>query len=135
MALNAASQKRLALAHPLLRKLIAAVVADGVPLIVLDSQRGRKAQEQAFSKGNSRAHFGQSAHNWSPAIALDVVPSPLDWNDIAAFKRLGATITAKAKVLGIPISWGGTWKSLKDFPHYELAPWRDFAAKAKPFEG
>lgn len=133
--LNAASERRLALAHPLLRKLIKAVVADGVNLLVLDSQRGRKAQEEAFHKGNSRAHFGQSAHNWSPAIALDVVPSPLNWNDIDAFKKLGATITAKAKVLGIPISWGGTWRTLRDYPHYELTPWREYAAKSKPFAG
>ncbi len=135
--LSASSQARLDLAHPLLRKLFAACAADPEcpPFAVLDSQRGRQAQEKAFALGHSRAHFGQSAHNWSPAVALDVVPYPIDWNNLTRFKALSAFVLAKAAKLGVPITWGGSWKSLKDMPHYELTPWRDWAAKSKPFEG
>jgi peptidoglycan L-alanyl-D-glutamate endopeptidase CwlK len=132
--LSAASRTRLAGAHPLLQKLFAAVAID-TPILVLDSQRGRKAQEQAFALGHSRAHFGQSAHNWAPAIALDVVPFPLDWEDTARFKALAKIVKAKAAELDIPLQWGGDWKTLVDMPHYELTPWRDFAKTSKPFEG
>ena len=132
--LSAASQRRLAGAHPLLRDLFAAVAARAA-IVVLDSQRGRAAQERAFALGHSRAHFGQSAHNWSPAVALDVVPSPIDWTDLARFRRLAAIVKAEAVARSIPIAWGGDWIGLRDMPHYELDPWRAFAAEAKPFGG
>lgn len=133
--LTAPAQARLDLAHPQLKKLFAACLADPAcpPFTVLDSQRGRQAQEKAFSLGNSKAHFGQSAHNWTPALALDVVPYPIDWDNLVRFKALGKFVTAKAATLGIPISWGGAWKSFKDYPHYEMSPWREFAKKAKLF--
>lgn len=133
--LSAASQKRLDAAHPMLVKLFAACLADPAcpAFTVLDSQRGREAQEKAFNAGNSKAHFGQSPHNWSPSIALDVAPLPIDWEDIKAFKTLGAFVEAKAVALKIPVSWGGRWKSFKDYPHFELTPWRDFAKKSKLF--
>lgn len=133
-SLSAASQRRLDGAHPLLRQLFT-VVAAKTPIVVLGSQRGRAAQERAFTLGHSRAHFGQSAHNWSPAIALDVVPDPVDWSDLPRFRALAALVKAEAHAQGIPLVWGGDWTSITDMPHYELDPWRSFAAKAKPFAG
>jgi peptidoglycan L-alanyl-D-glutamate endopeptidase CwlK len=126
---SAKSKASLAKARPELQKLFAAVILE-IDCTVLDSERGKAAQEKAFKAGNSKAHFGQSPHNFTPSIAVDVVPYPLDWDDIAAFKKLGAVVKRKAKELGIPISWGGDWRSLKDFPHYELSPWRDWAKKS-----
>lgn len=63
----------------------------------------------------------KSNHNYLPSRAVDVVPYPLDWNDITAFKKLGEVVKRKAKELGIKISWGGDWQTLKDYPHYEEA--------------
>lgn len=131
---GARSKKNLAGAHPLLQQLFNDVIQH-IDCSVLDSQRGRVDQEKAFKLGHSKAHFGQSAHNWAPAVALDVVPSPLDWDDTAAFKALGKVVTARAKALNIPISWGGSWKTFKDYPHYELDPWRTWAKQSKLFEG
>ena len=132
--LTAPAQKRLNAAHPLLIKLFTACLADPMcpRFTVLDSQRDRQAQERAFSLGHSKAHFGQSAHNWTPALALDVVPYPIDWDDLPRFKVLGAFVEAKARQMGIPLVWGGRWR-FKDYPHYQLEPWREFAAKAKLF--
>jgi peptidoglycan L-alanyl-D-glutamate endopeptidase CwlK len=132
--LSAASARRLDGAHPLLMKLFRAVAAEA-SIAVLDGQRGRAAQERAFALGHSRAHFGQSAHNFSPAVALDVVPWPLDWSDIARFRSLAELVKAKAVALGVPIAWGGDWAKLRDMPHYELNPWRTFAAEGRPFDG
>ncbi len=135
MALNARSTAALANAHPLLKSLFAHVQKDypNLKFQILESRRGEKDQEKAFAAGNSKAHFGQSPHNYTPAVALDITPLPLDWNDIKAFKALSVPILATAKKLSIPISWGGSWKSFKDYPHYELTPWRDYAAKSKLF--
>jgi peptidoglycan L-alanyl-D-glutamate endopeptidase CwlK len=137
--LSTASQRRLDGAHPLLKRLFTACAADPKcpPFTVLDSQRGRAAQERAFALGNSKAHFGQSAHNWSPAVAVDVVPYPIDWKNLNRFKALGAFVTAKAQSLGIQVTWGATFKKLKDYPHYELSNWHDLVAlkKVRPFQG
>lgn len=135
-SLDAASAKRLAAAHPLLQQLFNAVAAK-TPIIILESQRGREGQEAAFKAGNSKAHFGDSAHNWSPSVALDVSPKPLDWDDRASFIALSKIVLATAKQLGIPIRWGGDWnmngiltdEKLSDLPHYELHRWRDFAER------
>ncbi|MCX5478438.1 peptidoglycan-binding protein [Kaistia geumhonensis] len=134
--LDAASAARLRAAHPLLQKLFEAVAAR-TPIIILESQRGRAAQEEAFRKGNSKAHFGDSAHNWSPSVALDVAPRPLDWGDRKAFIALSVIVFEEARRLKIPIRWGGDWngngvltdEKLSDLPHYELKPWRDFAKR------
>ena len=131
---GASSKRHLAGAHPLLQQLFNEVIKD-IDCTVLDSQRGRADQEKVFRLGNSKAHFGKSAHNWSPSVALDVVPYPLDWEDTAAFRRLGKVVKAKAKALGIPLGWGGDWKTFKDYPHYELSPWRKWAKKSKLFTG
>lgn len=129
MALDAKSMANLKEAHPLLQKLFTALAADPkTPKFqILDARRGRAEQERAFALGHSRAHFGQSAHNYVPAVALDVVPIPLDWRNIASFVRVSIAVKAKAKELGIPIEYGGDWKSIKDYPHYELKPWRAYA--------
>lgn len=132
--LSSASRQRLDAAHPLLRELFLAV-AETTDIEVLESQRGRSAQERAYALGHSRAHFGQSAHNWSPAIALDVVPAPLNWIDLPRFRALAAIVKAEAKARRIPLVWGGDWARLKDMPHYELDPWRKFALEALPFDG
>ena len=63
----------------------------------------------------------KSKHNYSPSLAVDVCPFPLDWNDIDAFKALAEVVKRKAKELNINIKWGGDWVSFKDYPHYELA--------------
>ena len=149
---SAASQARLALAHPELQRLMN-LARDQIAFEVDDSQRGRAAQEKAFNEHKSNAHFGQSAHNWSPSIAVDIHPVPLDWNNTKSFIALHDVIgdfdpaTGRGRGLAlqlkIPIRWGGDWdfdgnmanQKLHDLPHYELHPWRDFAAHCKPFGG
>ncbi len=139
---SAASQQRLALAHPELQRLMN-LARDQIAFEVDDSQRGRAAQEKAFAEHKSKAHFGQSAHNWSPAIAVDIHPVPLDWNNTASFIALSKVILPLAKQLSIPIRWGGDWdgdgnmanQTLHDLPHYELTPWQEYAKHCQPFGG
>lgn len=145
-----ASKNSLAKAHPLLQQLCNEAIKR-VDFKVLDSQRGRDAQELAFRKGNTKAHFGQSAHNYSPAIAVDLFPAPYDWNNEAAFDNMNRIIgwydpasgkgLGLAKELGIPIRAGWDWNM--DFsksdgwdkPHIELHPWREWAKKVKLYKG
>ena len=140
--LDKASAARLAKAHPLLRKLFNEV-SKRADIVILDSQRGRAAQELAYRTRRSKARFGQSAHNWAPAIALDVCPLPINWKNTRPFVTLAKEIVLPlAKEMNIPIRWGGDWnvngktedEKFVDMPHYELTPWRSFAKDAKLFE-
>ncbi len=136
------SKERLALAHPLLQKLMNEAIKQ-FDFTILQSMRGRAEQERAFSLGHTQVHFGTSAHNWTPAIALDIAPWPIDWSNLKPFHTLSQIILPMAKEMKIPIRWGGDWdgdgdlkdQKFIDLPHYELTPWREWAKKSKPFEG
>jgi peptidoglycan L-alanyl-D-glutamate endopeptidase CwlK len=130
--------------HPLLQKLVDEMIKE-IDFKVLDATRGRAAQTKAFLQGNSKAKFGQSAHNYSPAIAVDLFPAPYKWEGKeaeAAFLRLGAVGLRCAAKLGIPVRWGGDWNmdgskttsDAWDKPHFELNPWREYAKQSKLFE-
>jgi len=141
------SQKVLSELHPLLQQLMREAIKE-VDFTLLDAQRGRAEQEKAFRLGNSQAHFGDSAHNYIPAVATDIAPYPLTWNP-AQFKKLWKVIGyydpkggdgfGIAKRLLIPTRWGGDWdrdgdwkdEHFRDWGHYELDPWRSFAKQGK----
>lgn len=87
---------------------------------VICGHRGKAEQEKAYNSGTSRAKWGQSKHNQMPSLAVDVVPLPLDWDNIESFEKLGNIIMEKAKELKINIKWGRDFTKLKDYPHFEL---------------
>lgn len=117
--LSTKSQTKLNTCHSDLIKLIEAV-AETEKCAVICGFRGRHEQEKAYMAGKSKAKWGQSKHNLKPSHAVDVVPVPLNWEDIPAFEKLGEKIMAKAKELGISIRWGRDFTNLKDYPHFEL---------------
>ncbi len=117
--LSKKSIARLNSCHTDLQKLILAV-AETEKCAVICGFRGRYEQEKAYYSGKSKAKFGESKHNFKPSRAVDVVPIPLDWEDIPSFERLGEKIIKKAEELGIKIRWGRDFTNLKDYPHFEL---------------
>lgn len=60
------------------------------------------------------------ASNHAKGLAVDIVPSPVDWSDISKFKKINEAMQASAKEFGIKLSYGGDWKN-KDYPHWEIA--------------
>lgn len=136
---SAISLQRLHQAHPLLQQLMLEAIKQ-YDFMICDSMRDRAAQEKAFKAGTSQVHFGDSAHNWAPAIAVDVAPYPIDWDDKKRFTTLQMEIILPtARKLGIPIRQGIDWNmngnltddKWDDLPHVELHPWRDWAKKSK----
>lgn len=78
--------------------------------------RGKLDQNAAFARGDSKVQWPNSAHNETPARAVDVVPFPELWSDVRKLEILHAYICGVAHALGIDlrdISW--------DRPHVELA--------------
>lgn len=93
--------------------------------------RGQADQEAAFVAKKSNAHWLQSPHNFIPALAADLAPNPLDWNNLQSFRDLAKVIIDCGKELGVKITWGGDWDNdprtqnhFNDFPHFELTDWR-----------
>lgn len=135
---DVASVRSLKKAHVELQKVLMAA-REKVEFRVLDSTRGEKAQTKAYNTGKSKAKFGQSAHNYEPAVAVDLFPAPYDWNNLRAFRDMGKIVLATADELDVPLRWGGDWhmdgdrtKSDDwDKPHFELHPWRQWANKSK----
>lgn len=136
--------------HPILRQVVDAAI-EVIDFRILDSTRGRADQERAFATGKSKARFGQSAHNYVPAIAVDLFPAPYDWNNRDSFTALSKVILAMPAKLGlrdslgrpVVLRWGGDWnmdgaKTTSDgwdMPHYELHEWRAWAKSSKLYEG
>ena len=61
------------------------------------------------------------ASNHAKGKAVDIVPAPVDWEDISKFKKINEAMQAAAKELGVKLSYGGDWTKKKDYPHWELA--------------
>lgn len=121
------SLKRLDSCHPLLQRLFRdALEVSPYDFTVLCGYRSKEEQDLAFARGNSRLKWPQSRHNKSPSLAVDVVPYPVDWNDIDRFKSLAATIKSvwdtipDEEKMGWQLSHGGDWDRFKDWPHWEL---------------
>ena len=132
------SRDNLSTASENLQKLFNEVIKE-IDCTVICGHRSPEEQFELYKKGRVNKDFKwivvdkskvvtnidgrakKSNHNYLPSRAVDVVPYPLDWNDLNAFKKLGEVVKRKAKELGIKISWGGDWQTLKDYPHYEEA--------------
>ena len=126
------SMAKLLSCHPDLQLVMAEVVKHFDCTIVC-GRRGKQEQEDAFKAGNSKAHFGQSPHNFFPSLAVDVVPYPVEWQETERMTYFAGFVMATALKHGVELKWGGDWdrdthlsdNRFNDFPHFELANWRD----------
>lgn len=89
---------------------------------ILEGHRGKFAQNEAFKAGKSKAQFPYSNHNSSPSMAADVVPYPVDWDNLDSFHHFAGIVKGIAFKMGIKIKWGGEFDGGKFFDgaHYEL---------------
>ena len=70
----------------------------------------------------------KSKHNYSPSVAIDIAPYPINWNNLTRFKELKEVVFKAAEKVGVKLVWGADWDgdgdiaehSLQDYPHYEL---------------
>ncbi len=111
--------------HPQIRDkarlLIDTAMKQGIELIITSGYRTYAEQNVLYEQGRTtpgqkvtNARGGFSNHNF--ALAFDVVPvvnGKLDWNS-KEWQKIGKI----GKSLGF--KWGGDWKSIKDYPHFEM---------------
>lgn len=89
---------------------------------VLEGLRTLERQQQLYSTGKSKTM--NSRHLTGHAV--DLAPWPITW-DWEYFYPIAEAMKAAADEVGVPIEWGGDWKSFPDGPHYQL-PWKEYPA-------
>jgi peptidoglycan LD-endopeptidase CwlK len=87
-----------------------------VDFTVIEGVRNIERQKQLLADGKSTTL--KSRHLTGHAV--DMVPWPVDWEDLERFEAMAKAMKAAAKELEVPIIWGGDWKTFYDAPHFEL---------------
>lgn len=82
---------------------------------VLEGLRTAERQQQLYSTGKSKTM--NSRHLTGHAV--DLAPWPITW-DWDYFYPIADAMKAAAEAVGVPIEWGGDWKSFPDGPHFQL---------------
>lgn len=94
--------------------------------------RSAELQDHLFATGRSEKRGGESKHNFSPSLAIDLVPYPEGWDDREALIHFAGIVKGIAYEKGIDIRWGGDWdqdgvlvgpdpdEDFEDFAHFEL---------------
>ena len=105
-------------------------VIKGFDCIVIEGHRSVERQNKLYKKGFSKLDGinKKSKHNYSPSLAVDVVPYPIDWQDTNRMYYFGGYVKGVAERLGLKIRWGGDWDNdtkvndhrFIDLPHFEL---------------
>lgn len=89
---------------------------------VLEGLRTVERQQQLYSTGKSKTM--NSRHLTGHAV--DLAPWPISW-DWEYFYPIADAMKDAAEEVGVPIEWGGDWKSFPDGPHFQL-PHKDYPA-------
>ena len=123
--LNAKSQ---VLFRLFMAKLIPHMAAKGVVAKIISGTRTFAEQDALYAQGRTkpgpivtRAKGGQSSHNYRCA------------GDVGLFKDgdylEDSPLYLEAGIIGesAGLSWGGRWKSIKDYPHFEALQFKEAA--------
>ena len=95
---------------------------------ILEGHRGKELQNQYYKEGKSNAKYPKGKHNNIPSTAVDVMPFPVDWEDLERITLFAGFVLGIAQGMGIKMRWGNDWDmdfqtkdtGLKDYPHFEL---------------
>jgi hypothetical protein len=93
--------------------------------------RGKDDQEAYFKQGTSRAHWGQSAHNYNLAIDVFKLSQagaewPINWYQ--------TVVVPSAEAAGLESA--SKWTTFREWPHFQVKNWKSVvtAGKAKLVE-
>lgn len=119
MTLDARAEKALSGIHPdLVRIIRRASETTPVQFTVTEGLRTMERQRRLVATGASRTL--KSRHLTGHAVDLAAkVDGRVRW-DWPLYARLARAVKAAAAELGLPIIWGGDWRSFRDGPHFEL---------------
>lgn len=132
-ALGTKSRERLVGVHPdLVRVVERAIEITTQDFMVLEGLRSQERQDELYAQGRTKPGpivTWVKVGTHTNGTAVDLVPYPVDWNDLTKFDAISAAMFQAAKELGVKIRWGADWnrngtpreRGESDSPHFELA--------------
>jgi len=123
-SLSQRSIKALEGVHPDMVKVVKrAIQITDIDFVVTEGLRTLQKQKQLVAAGASQTM--RSRHLTGHAVDLAaLVAGKVRW-DYPLYGKLAVAMKQAAKEVGVPIEWGGDWKSFKDGPHFQL-PWKQY---------
>lgn len=121
------SEANLCTCHPDIIRLCKELIKH-VDFAVLEGHRIEEDQNKAFENGFSKLQWPDSMHNTLPSLAVDLMPTPIDWDDHKRNLLFVGFVLGVAKMMGIELRSGADWnrnfnphdQKLFDVPHFEL---------------
>jgi peptidoglycan LD-endopeptidase CwlK len=110
--------------HPdLVKVVMRAIEISEIDFTVLEGVRLLARQKQLVKQGASKTM--RSRHLTGHAVDLGAwVGGRVAW-DWPLYYKIADAVKQAAKDVGVPIEWGGDWRTFKDGPHWQL-PWKDY---------
>ena len=122
--------------HPdLVKVMTEAVKYSPIDFTITDGVRTTAQQQALYAKGRtvpgtkvtnadgirSKSNHQAKSDGYGYAVDLYAYHSgKVQVNDDKSLKIIATHIKSVAKDLGVKIEWGGDWKSIIDYPHFEL---------------
>ena len=118
------SRAKLEGVHPdLIRVVERAIQITPVDFTVLEGRRTLARQKQLLAAKATTTL--ESRHITGHAVDLGAyVGKSVRW-DWPLYHQIADAVKQAAKDVGVPIEWGGDWKTFKDGPHFQL-PWSKY---------
>jgi len=115
--------------HPDLVKVVErAIKLSETDFTVLEGVRSKERQKVLVEAGASQTMNSRhipGADGFAKAVDLGAwVDDEVRW-DWPLYHKINAAMQEAAKQLGIPVEWGGNWRTFKDGPHWQL-PRKDY---------
>lgn len=92
---------------------------DKLSFTVIEGLRSKKRQAELVAAGASQTMNGR--HLTGHAVDLMATVAGAGRWDWPLYAALGVEVKAHAQAAGVPIVWGGDWRTLRDGPHFELS--------------
>lgn len=113
------SENNLIGVHPdLVRIARRALALSPVDFAITEGVRAMARQKELVAQGKSLTL--NSRHITGHAVDVFAYPTPAGSWEWAYYQQIAVAFKQAGKTLGIPVEWGGDWKSLKDGPHFQL---------------
>ena len=108
-----------------------AYYSQGRELLSTVNAKRKKANLQPITEKENKsiitkAVAGSSPHNYGLAWDIAcIVNGEVDYNNLELYKKCGS-IAKTINFEGYTIEWGGDFKSIKDYPHFQLKNWEKY---------
>lgn len=132
MTLDARAEKNLQGVHPDLVRIVRECGETcPVAFTITEGLRTKERQAKLVAAGASKTMNSRhiTGHAVDVAAMIDFDGDgdlEIRW-DQPLYKKIADAMKAAAKVVNVPITWGGDWKSFRDGPHFEL-PRKEYPA-------